>query len=181
LIFVVGCVLFLSYLWSEYGIIGAWCFIIGSAGFTLGSTLSMLLTCGDLSSLPDKLAHGIGVCYFVGSILFEFGSVIYLYSGNGCDQACRFNVFTYAAAEFLVGSSFYFFGSFLNFAIIVLDFQQPPQEESCAPSRAESSVTSAKTSFDNSFSSSSSGSNPNEKSVSPSPSNSEFEFEDVEV
>lgn len=129
LTFVFGSGLFLSYFVATYGIQAAWAFVFGSAGFILASLLDMYQSWFSLASVAEKLAHATTVCYFVGSVLFEFGSTLYLLPTDGCSPDYLNIIFSYAATEFLVACILFEFGSFFNLMRLYLETPPAKKEE----------------------------------------------------
>lgn len=110
-LFLLGSVFFLPGVFKEAW--GAWCFIIGSALFAGGATLSVtqITEAGTLIGL--QLLNAVAICFVLGSILFLIPSIPYLWSVGQSGLAQK--LFTYLASQFIFASVLFLAGGGVNF------------------------------------------------------------------
>ncbi|NMT63203.1 YrhK family protein [Marinobacter orientalis] len=110
-LFLLGSVCFLPGVLKEAW--GAWCFIIGSALFAAGATISVtqITEAGTLIGL--QLLNAVAICFVIGSILFLIPSIPYLWPSSRPDLPQK--MFTYLAGQFIFASILFFAGGVTNF------------------------------------------------------------------
>lgn len=110
-LFVIGSVFFLPSMFKEAW--GAWCFIIGSALFAVGATLSVtqITSAGTLIGL--QLLNAVAITFVIGSILFLISSIPYLWSVEQSSLAHK--LFSYLASQFIFASLLFLAGGLANF------------------------------------------------------------------
>ena len=94
-------------------ILGAWCFIIGSALFASGAVISVtqITEAGTLICL--QLLNPVAICFVIGSLLFLIPSIPYLWSVDQSNLTQQ--LFTYLAGQFIFASLLFFAGGVANF------------------------------------------------------------------
>ena len=127
LIYVVGTILFIVgsiFFLSQIGLTaaGSYCFILGSILFFFGACINVMQIT-QTSSLPIlQLMNATAITFVVGSAIFVFGSIPYLWSH--LDKTDQSLVFTLVGWEFIIGSVFFFLGGVFNFIRAYLSYQQ---------------------------------------------------------
>lgn len=111
LLFVLGSVCFLPGVFKEAW--GAWCFIIGSALFAVGATISVtqITEAGTLIGL--QLLNAVAICFVIGSILFLIPSIPYLWPSGEPNLPQK--MYTYLAGQFIFASALFLAGGAANF------------------------------------------------------------------
>ena len=116
--YVIGCVLFLvgsAFFLPSRGLErwGAWCFIVGSALFTIGATINVtqITQAGSLVTL--QLLNGVAISFIIGSILFLVASIPYLWSTHHSSLAHALH--TYLGSQFIFASLLFLAGGAANF------------------------------------------------------------------
>lgn len=111
MLFLLGSVCFLPDVLKEAW--GAWCFIIGSALFAAGATISVtqITEAGTLIGL--QLLNAVAICFVIGSILFLVPSIPYLWSVDQSNITQK--LFTYLAGQFIFASVLFLGGGVANF------------------------------------------------------------------
>lgn len=95
MLFLVGSVFFLPEGFKEAR--GAWCFIIGSALFAAGATISVTQITEAGMLLCLQLLNAVAICFVLGSILFLIASIPYLWSVDQSGLAQQ--LFAYLAGQ----------------------------------------------------------------------------------
>lgn len=110
-LFLLGSLCFLPGMFREAW--GAWCFIIGSALFAAGATISVtqITEAGTLTGL--QLLNAVAICFVIGSILFLIPSIPYLWSVDPSSLTQK--LFTYLAGQFIFASVLFLAGGVVNF------------------------------------------------------------------
>ena len=111
LFFTMGCIFFLSSIGRA--IAGSWCFIIGSLLFVVGACINVLQIVKARSLQTLQLMNLTAITFVVGSVLFAFASMPYLWDLK--NQSDRFTLFTYIAWEYVIGSVLFFLGGLFNY------------------------------------------------------------------
>lgn len=110
-LFLLGSICFLPSVFKEAW--GAWGFIIGSALFAAGATISVtqITEAGTLICL--QLLNAVAICFVIGSILFLIPSIPYLWPSGQPDLPQI--MFTYLAGQFIFASILFLVGGVTNF------------------------------------------------------------------
>lgn len=111
LLFTAGSVFFVS--WVGMLKAGAWCFVGGSLLFVVGACLDVATITRAHSIQVMQLLNYTAVSYALGSVLFTTASVPYLWELHSAGD--RFVVGQYVAAQYLIGSAFFFVGGVVNY------------------------------------------------------------------
>jgi len=111
ILFLIGSILFLSWIGQTAG--GAWCFIIGSLFFVIGSTANILLVPAQSKRGNLQLVNLTAVTFAVGSVLFTVASVPYLW--NPATEEGQRTLDGFLAWQYLMGSFLFLFGGLTNF------------------------------------------------------------------
>jgi hypothetical protein len=109
-LFLVGSAFFFT--WVAMIHAGAWCFILGSILFT-GSAFVNVLQIHHGSRAQQKLLNLTAVTFVAGSVLFTTASVPYLWHVDRASIADE--LFSFLAAQYLVGSVLFFAGGVFNY------------------------------------------------------------------
>ena len=117
-LFTVGSVFFSSLL--DWGLLGAWTFIIGSACFVAGAMINVLqiVRAGSMAKLV--LLNLTAVSFLVGSVLFTVASIPYLWHFAAPEDGAI--LYGFLAWQYLVGSALFLAGGLFNYmrAVLVL-------------------------------------------------------------
>ena len=110
ILFLLGSLFFLS--WIDRVQVGAWCFIVGSLLFVLGSSINILQVPAKSKRGNLQMINLTAVTFVSGSILFTVASVPYLwhFTGKGDRQILD----AFLAAQYLVGSILFSVGGVTN-------------------------------------------------------------------
>ncbi|WP_189573910.1 YrhK family protein [Marinobacter zhanjiangensis] len=110
-LFLLGSICFLPSVLKEDW--GAWGFIIGSALFAAGATISVtqITEAGTLIGL--QLLNAVAICFVIGSILFLVPSIPYLWSVDQSNLTQK--LFIYLAGQFIFASVLFLAGGVANF------------------------------------------------------------------
>lgn len=110
-LFIAGSVMFLSSFDRIAG--GSWCFILGSLLFIFGAVVNVLqiIQAGSLVTL--QLLNATAICFILGATVFLLASVPYLWTHF--EPGDSLILFSYTAAEFIIGSLLFFLGGLFNF------------------------------------------------------------------
>lgn len=111
LLFTVGSVFFLS--WVGLDIAGGWCFIIGSGLFVAGATVNVVHVFHAGHKRALQMLNATAVTFVVGSTLFLVASFPYTWKINPGE--IEWQIFGYAAGQYIVGSVLFFLGGCFNF------------------------------------------------------------------
>ncbi|WP_027185914.1 YrhK family protein [Desulfovibrio inopinatus] len=110
-LFLIGSVLFMpSY---ESILAGSLCFIIGSGLFLVGACINVLQIVLAGSLLTLQLLNATAISFIAGSVLFLVASVPYLWTIP--ESPYKYQLFTYVAWEYIVGSMLFFGGGVVNY------------------------------------------------------------------
>ena len=110
-LFLIGSLFFLSQVDAIKA--GSYCFILGSILFFVGALINVLQITQTRSILIMQLQNATAVTFMVGSAIFAFGSVPYLW--QHLDKADQTLLFTLVGWEFIIGSMLFLFGGIFNF------------------------------------------------------------------
>jgi len=110
LLFAVGSLLFLSMIGMEAA--GGWCFIIGSGLFLMGAFVNVTQIIDETSKLSLQLVNATAISFALGSIIFLFASVPYLWPAFTKQDARK--LFEFVAWQFTVGSVLFMAGGVFN-------------------------------------------------------------------
>ena len=111
LLFLIGSVFFLSQV--DLITAGSYCFIIGSVLFFSAACINILQITEAGSVLTLQLQNATAVTFVVGSAIFAFASIPYLWQHfSHADQRI---LFTLVGWEFIIGSALFFAGGIFNF------------------------------------------------------------------
>lgn len=110
ILFLLGSLFFLS--WIDQVQIGAWCFIVGSLLFVLGSSINILQVPAKSKRGNLQMINLTAVTFVSGSILFTVASVPYLW--NFISEEDQHILDAFLAAQYLVGSALFAVGGVTN-------------------------------------------------------------------
>ncbi|SFR47561.1 YrhK-like protein [Marinobacter daqiaonensis] len=110
-LFLLGSVFFLPGVFSEA--LAAWCFIIGSALFAAGATISVTQITEAGTMICLQLLNAVAICFIIGSILFLIPSIPYLWRSGHLNLPQI--LFTYLAGQFIFASVLFLTGGLVNF------------------------------------------------------------------
>jgi hypothetical protein len=111
ILFTIGSVFFLSTVgWFRAG---AWCFVSGSLLFVTGASINVIQIVRVRSMLTLQLMNLTAIAFVVGSVLFTVASIPYLWDVG--DTAVRTTLYTFLAAQYLIGSFLFFLGGVFNY------------------------------------------------------------------
>ncbi len=124
-LFTVGSILFLSYV--AMATPGAWCFVIGSLLFVVGSCVNVLQIITSDSIITLQLMNLTAVAFVMGSVLFTVASIPYLWTVS--TPAYRATLHGFLAWQYLVGSVLFFLGGVFNYWRAYVVMKQALQTE----------------------------------------------------
>lgn len=110
-LFLLGSIFFLPGVFKEAW--GAWCFIIGSALFAAGATISVVQITEAGTLIGLQLLNAVAICFVIGSILFLIPSIPYLWSVDQSNLTEK--LFIYLAGQFIFASVLFLAGGVANF------------------------------------------------------------------
>jgi hypothetical protein len=91
---------------------GAWCFVIGSFNFLLGTCINLLMDTTYPSTLVQmRLTAVTASLYMLGSLLFTVASIPYLFPKKDQDPT----LLAFLAWEYIIGSVCFLFGGWCNY------------------------------------------------------------------
>ena len=111
LLFLIGSIFFLTQV--DLVKAGSYCFIVGSILFFIGACINVMQITQAGTMLTLQLQNATAITFIVGSAIFAFGSVPYLWQHfSSADQTV---LFTLVGWEFIIGSILFFLGGVFNF------------------------------------------------------------------
>ena len=110
-LFTIGSVLFFNDI--DQTIAGAWCFIVGSLLFVVGSSINILQILRSDNIITMQLMNLTAVSFVVGLVLFMVASIPYLWDFQA--QSDQTHMFRFLAWQYLAGSCLFFLGGLFNY------------------------------------------------------------------
>lgn len=111
ILFLAGSIFFLPSIFKEAW--GAWCFIIGSALFAAGATISVTQITEAGTMVGLQLLNAVAICFILGSLLFLIPSIPYLWPIE--ESSFAYKLFTFASGQFIFASLLFLGGGGANF------------------------------------------------------------------